>query len=80
MKLAVVDPADRDDELVAHPASECPRLGKGEVMRIRRHSAAHKAGLPEHEPRCSLSRSRTVLPKARTALLRFRFLISLVLL
>ena len=25
------------------------RLCKGEVVRIRRHSAAHKAGLPEHE-------------------------------
>ena len=49
MQLAVMDPADRDDELVAHTASECTRLCKREVMRIRRHAAAHKAGLPQHE-------------------------------
>jgi hypothetical protein len=34
MQLAVVDPANRDGELVAHSTSECTRLGKGEVMRI----------------------------------------------
>src|SRR5207249_3470805 len=49
MQLAVMDPADRDDELVAHAASECTRLCKREVMRIRRHAAAHKARLPQHE-------------------------------
>jgi hypothetical protein len=49
MELAVVGPANRDDEFVAYPSSECARLGKGEVMRIRRHAAAHKAGLPQHE-------------------------------
>src|SRR6266849_3427282 len=49
MKLAVVDPANRDGELVAHSASEGTRLGKGEVMRIRWHAAAHKAGLPQYE-------------------------------
>jgi hypothetical protein len=49
MQLAVMEPADRDDELVAHTASECTRLCKREVMRIRRHAAAHKAGLPQHE-------------------------------
>ena len=49
MKLAVVDPADRDDELVAYPTSECARLCEGEVMGVRGHAAAHKAGLSQHE-------------------------------
>ena len=49
MKLAVMDPANRDGELVAHSASECTWLRKGEVMRIRRHAAAHQTGLPQHE-------------------------------
>jgi hypothetical protein len=49
MKLAVMDPADRDRELVAHAASECTRLGKGEVMGIRWHTAAHEACLPQDE-------------------------------
>jgi hypothetical protein len=49
MKLAVVDPADRDDELVAHPASECPGLCEGEVMRVGRHTAAYEASLSQHE-------------------------------
>jgi hypothetical protein len=39
MKLAVMDPADRDRELIAHSASESARLSKGEVMRIRRDAA-----------------------------------------
>jgi hypothetical protein len=34
MELPVVDPANGDRELVAYPASERTRLGKGEVMRI----------------------------------------------
>src|SRR4029077_12999260 len=45
----MVDSADRDDELVAHTAPECTRLCKGEMMRIRRHAAAHEAGLSQHE-------------------------------
>jgi hypothetical protein len=49
MKLAVVDPADRDDELVAYSASEFAGLCEGEVMRVGGHAAAHEAGLPEHE-------------------------------
>ena len=49
MELAVVGSADRDDEFVAYPSSECARLCEGEVMRIRRYAAAHKAGLPQHE-------------------------------
>jgi hypothetical protein len=50
MQLAVMDPANRDCELIAHASPECTRLGKREVMRIRWDAAAHKAGLPEHEP------------------------------
>ena len=49
MKLAVVDPADRDDELVAYPTSECAGLGEGKVMRVRRHATAHEASLPPHK-------------------------------
>jgi hypothetical protein len=49
MQLPVMDPADRHDELVAHPASEGPRLGKREVVRIRRHATAHEARLPQHK-------------------------------
>jgi len=50
MQLPVMEPADWDDEFVAHSPSEGPRLGKREVMRVRRHTAADKAGLPQHEP------------------------------
>src|SRR6266566_3552373 len=49
MKLAVMDPANRDSELVAHSVSKRTRLGKREVMRIRRYAAAHKTRLPQHE-------------------------------
>src|SRR5215831_10343008 len=49
MKLTVVDPANRHGELVAHSASKRARLGKREVMRIRRRTAAHKASLLLHE-------------------------------
>jgi hypothetical protein len=48
MQLAMVDPADRNGELVAHASSECTRLYKR--VRIGGDAAAHKAGLPEHEP------------------------------
>src|ERR1700730_17670643 len=50
MQFAVMNPADRNCELVAHSASECTRLCKGEVMRIRRHAAEHKARLPQENP------------------------------
>ena len=46
MQLAVMEPADRDDELVAHSPSEGTRLGKREVVRVRRNATAHEAGLP----------------------------------
>jgi len=49
MKLAVMDPANRDSELVAHSVSKRTRLGKREVMRIRRRAAAHKTSQPLHE-------------------------------
>jgi hypothetical protein len=49
MKLAVMDPADRDRELVTHSVSQRTRLRKREVVRIGRHAAAHKARLPQHE-------------------------------
>ncbi len=49
MKLPVMDPANRDGKLVAHSASECTRLGKGEVMRVRWHATAHQARLPQNE-------------------------------
>ena len=49
MQLAMVDPADRHDELITHSASERAGLGKCEVMRIGWHAAAHKARLPQHE-------------------------------
>jgi len=55
MKLAVMDPANRDGKLVAHSVSKRTRLGKREVMRIRWHAAAHKTGLPQHEPPVVLS-------------------------
>jgi hypothetical protein len=34
MQLAVMEPADWDDELVAHSPSERTRLGKREVVRV----------------------------------------------
>jgi len=49
MKLAVVGPANRNDEFVAYPSSQCARLCEGEVMRIRWYAAAHKAGLSHNE-------------------------------
>jgi hypothetical protein len=69
MKLAVGDPADRDDELVAHAASEGAGLCEGEVMRVGRHTAAHEASLAQHESPMVL----IVFPKAWTKLLADRF-------
>src|SRR6266511_3708725 len=45
----MMDSADRDDERVAHTAPDCTWLCKGEMMRIRRHAAAHEARLSQHE-------------------------------
>jgi hypothetical protein len=69
MKLAVMDPANRDGELVADSVSKRTRLGKREMMRVRRRPAAARHTCRDTNFRCSLSRRRTVLPKARTALL-----------
>ena len=49
MKLAMMDAANRDGELVADSVSKCTRLGKREVMRIRRYSPTHQARLPSHK-------------------------------
>jgi hypothetical protein len=49
MQLAMMEPADRDGELVAHASSECTRLRKREVMGIRWDAAAYEARLPQHE-------------------------------
>jgi hypothetical protein len=45
MKLAMVDPAYRDGELVADFHAERPWLGKAQMMGIGRGSAADHAGL-----------------------------------
>jgi hypothetical protein len=49
VQLAVMHPADRNYELIAHSASECTSLSEGEVMRIRGGAAAHEARLSNHE-------------------------------
>jgi hypothetical protein len=50
MKLAVVDPANRNNELVAHSTSKRPRLGKCEVVRITWSPAAYKTRLLGYKP------------------------------
>src|SRR6516165_11055079 len=50
VQLAMVQPADRDGEFVADLAPDARRLGKLEVMGIRRGSAADQARLSGHEP------------------------------
>ena len=49
MKFAVVDPTNWDGELIANSVSECTRLHKRQVMRIRRRPATYKARLPGDE-------------------------------
>ena len=49
VQLAVMHPADRDDELVTRSGSECARLCEREVMRVRWHGAAYEACLSQHE-------------------------------
>ena len=72
----MVDSADRDDELVTHTAPECARLCKGEMMRIRRHAAAHEARLSQHESPVILIAQANRFPKARIASLRDCFLVA----
>ena len=49
MELAVMAPADRDDEFIADPTAERAGLCEGEVMRVRGHAAAHQACLTPYE-------------------------------
>ena len=48
--LAVVEPTHRHGELVADLSSESTRLGKAQVMRVRRCATAHEARLGRDEP------------------------------
>ena len=45
VQLAMVDATERNRELIADLAAERARLGKTEVVRVRRGAAAHEAGL-----------------------------------
>jgi hypothetical protein len=45
MHCAVMPPTERDSELVTHFATERARLGKSEMMGIRRLAAAHETRL-----------------------------------
>ena len=74
MQLAVMDPANRDRELVAHASPECTRLCKREVMRSDGTRPHTRQGCRSTNLRCSLSRSRTGLPNAWTTSLRDGFL------
>src|SRR6516165_5272503 len=49
MQLAMMDPAYRNDELVAYAASERSWGWEGEMVRIRRHPATDEARLPQYE-------------------------------
>src|SRR6266480_4850179 len=64
MQLAMMDSADRNGELVAHASSECTRLCKREVMRIDGTRPHTRQGCRSTNPRCFLSRRRTVLPQS----------------
>src|SRR6516164_2631152 len=50
VERAMMQPAQRNRELVTHPAAERCALGKAEMMRVRRASAAKEARLQSHEP------------------------------
>jgi hypothetical protein len=45
VQLAVMDPAQRDSELIADLAAERPRLGKTQMMSVRGRAPANQAGL-----------------------------------
>ena len=49
MELAVMDPTNRDRELVANSTAQRPRLRKPEMMGIRGRTPAYEARLPGHE-------------------------------
>src|SRR5437588_9098954 len=50
MDFAMVSPAQRHRELIAHLATERTRLRKTQMMRIRRTSTANQAGLFDDMP------------------------------
>ena len=50
MKLAMVQPADRDGEAVADPPAHRPVLGKLDVVGIRGGATADEAWLSGHKP------------------------------
>ena len=45
VKLAMMEPANRDGEAVADLASHCSLFGKPDVVRIRRGATADETGL-----------------------------------
>ena len=49
MKLPMVSPAKWYGEFIAHLETNCPRLRKAQVMRIRRLPPANQARLRSHE-------------------------------
>ena len=49
MKLSMVLAAQRHREFIAHLSSECPRLGKAEMMGVRWFSTADDASLCGHK-------------------------------
>src|SRR5262249_15919684 len=56
MERAVMTAAERDGELIAHPAAKRLFLGKADVVRIDRALAAHEAGLTGDQRAVSLFR------------------------
>ena len=54
MNRAVMDPAERDREFIAHLAAEGTRLHEAQMMGIGRFAAAHEAGLLGDEPKMLL--------------------------
>ena len=49
MKLAMVQAAEGNGELIAHAATECGGLRESHVVGIRWSSATHEARLQRHE-------------------------------
>ena len=45
----MMTPAERNGELIAHLEADSSRLGKAQVMRVRRLAATDEAGLRGHE-------------------------------
>ena len=67
MHLTVVDPAQRDDELVAGLLTECARLSEPEVVRIGGMSTTHETRLQYHEPEMLFVAIPTRLGKSKNA-------------